>query len=57
MLFVCLYNEYDDADDDLLLNQMVIPAQRCAGRHTLSLTHEDGLLINIAAIKRSSEQA
>ena len=25
MLFVCLYNEYDDADDDLLLNQMVIP--------------------------------
>ena len=30
MLFVCLYNEYDDADDDLLLNQMVIPAQRCA---------------------------
>ena len=33
------------------------PTVRCAGRHTLSLSHEDGLLINIAAIKRSSEQA
>ena len=27
MLFVCLYNEYDDADDDLLLNQMVMLAE------------------------------